>query len=307
MHIQITLPCIAAGCAPAKPVQSDTHRTDTNRLNALSNHIDNPPARNIQAACSALPFRLPERWFFMLTLIIRNLIYWLILSVSAVFMFLFVLPAALVPKGPNKVGRAWVKILLWTLKNIVGLKYEVSGRENIPASPAIICAKHQSGWETLALQEIFPLQIYVAKKELFKIPFFGWGLKIAKTIGIDRKAGGKATAQLLAQGMARKREGFWITIFPEGTRVKSGQRGKYKQGAAKMAKLFEMDLVPVAHNSGEYWPRNSFLKYPGTIRLVIGPPVSHLSGSVAELTAACEEWIENTQPAISGKGPCFGK
>lgn len=238
-------------------------------------------------------------------LLLKNLLHWLILSVSAVLMFICVLPAALFPQGPNKVGRAWARLLLWSLKNIIGLKYEVSGQEHIPSAPAIICAKHQSGWETLALQEIFPLQIYVAKRELFKIPFFGWGLKIAKTIGIDRKAGPKATQQLLRQGMARKQEGFWITIFPEGTRVAAGQRGKYKLGAARMAKLFEMDLVPVAHNSGEYWPRNSFMKYPGTVKVVIGPPVRYDSGSEAELMAACENWIENEQDKITGQGPCY--
>ena len=237
-------------------------------------------------------------------LIVRNLIYWLILSVSAILMFpiaLFMLP---VPKGVNKVGRGWARLLLWSLKNIVGLKYRVTGTEHIPSSPAIICAKHQSGWETLALQEIFPLQVYVAKKELFKIPFFGWGLKLAKTIGIDRKAGVKATAQLLAQGRERKQEGFWIAIFPEGTRTRPGEKGRYKSGAAKMARLFEMDMVPVAHNSGEYWPKNSFWKYPGEIEVRIGRPISYQSGSEAELTAECERWIEAQQAEITGQGPC---
>lgn len=240
-------------------------------------------------------------------LLIRNLLYWLILSVSAIVMFLFALPAVFVPGGVNKVGRNWARLLLWSLKNIVGLRYKVVGMEYIPSSPAIICAKHQSGWETLALQEIFPLQVYVAKKELFLIPFFGWGLKMAKTIGIDRKAGSKAAAQLLEQGRARKQEGFWITIFPEGTRIKPGERGRYKQGAAKMAKLFEMDLVPVAHNSGEFWPKNSFLKYPGEIEVRIGAPVAHNSGSEQELTSVCENWIETQQAEISGRGPCYGK
>ncbi|MDO4434229.1 MAG: lysophospholipid acyltransferase family protein [Alysiella sp.] len=238
-------------------------------------------------------------------LIIRNLIHWLILCISAILMFICVLPAMLVPQGPNKVGRQWSKLLLWSLKNIIGLHYEVQGAEHIPAKPSIICSKHQSGWETLALQEIFPLQVYVAKKELFWIPFFGWGLKIAKTIGIDRKAGMKASAQLLEQGQARKNEGFWITIFPEGTRVPAGQRGKYKQGAARMAKMFEMDLVPVAHNSGEYWPKNSFLKYPGTIQVRIGSPIKHESGNELELTVACENWIEAQQAEITGYGPCY--
>nr|WP_314270416.1 lysophospholipid acyltransferase family protein [uncultured Kingella sp.] len=234
-------------------------------------------------------------------LILKNLVYWLILSVSAVIMFFIALPALLIPQGVNKVGRGWARLLLWSLKNIIGLKYQVTGTENIPAAPAIICSKHQSGWETLALQEIFPLQVYVAKKELFWIPFFGWGLKLAKTIGIDRKAGGKAMEQLKEQGMARKNEGFWIAIFPEGTRIPPGQKGKYRLGAARMAKLFEMDLVPVALNSGEYWPKNSFLKYPGTIQVVIGQPVAYASADEAGLMKRCEDWIEARQAEITRK------
>lgn len=238
-------------------------------------------------------------------LIIRNLIYWLVLIISALIMFIFVLPASLFPQGANKVGRAWSRVLLWTLKHVVGLNYEVHGVENIPTQPAIICSKHQSGWETLALQEIFPLQVYVAKRELFKIPFFGWGLKIAKTIGIDRKAGATATKQLLEQGSARKKEGFWITIFPEGTRMKAGERGKYKLGGARMAKLLEMDMVPVALNSGEYWAKNAFLKHAGTIQVIIGKPISHTAGDEATLMAMCEEWIEQEQVKITGQGPCY--
>ncbi|MDO4878854.1 MAG: lysophospholipid acyltransferase family protein [Neisseria sp.] len=239
-------------------------------------------------------------------LLIRNLIYWLILVVSLIAMFPFIALGALVPGGAHAVARRWVMVLMWSLKNVVGLKYRLSGAENIPGGPAIICAKHQSGWETLALQEIFPPQVFVAKRELFKIPFFGWGLKLVKTIGIERGSA-KATAQLAAQGRARKDEGYWITIFPEGTRVAPGTKGRYKAGGARMAKLFEMDIVPVALNSGEFWPKNSFLKYPGTVDVVIGPPIPYGSGSEAELTAACEEWIEARQKEIQGRGPCWRK
>ncbi|WP_373741919.1 lysophospholipid acyltransferase family protein [Neisseria sp.] len=238
---------------------------------------------------------------------IRNLIYWLVLVLTAPLMFFIGLPAALVPQGANKVGRAWARTLLWTLKHVVGLKYRVIGAENIPAEPSIICAKHQSGWETLALQEIFPLQVFVAKRELFKIPFFGWGLKIAKTIGIDRSNRAQANRELMEQGLARKKEGFWIAIFPEGTRIPPGERGKYKQGAARMAKMFEMDIVPVALNSGEFWPKNSFWKYPGEITVVIGTPIAHGSGGADALTAQCENWIEARQQEIGGAGPFAAK
>ena len=235
-------------------------------------------------------------------LIIRNLIYWFILSSSIILLFPFMLLALPFQGGAHKMAQVWVRILNWSLKHIIGLNYTLSGAENIPDHPAIICAKHQSGWETLALQEIFPPQVFVAKRELFKIPFFGWGLKIVKTIGIERGSA-QANAQLAKQGRARRDEGYWITIFPEGTRVAPGSKGRYKSGAARMAKLFEMDIVPVALNSGEFWPKDSFLKYPGTVDVIIGPVIRHEDGSEAELTARCEEWIETQQQHINGKGP----
>ena len=236
-------------------------------------------------------------------LIIRNLIYWLILSSSIILLFPFMLLALPFQGGAHKMAQVWVRILNWSLKHIIGLNYTLSGAENIPDRPAIICAKHQSGWETLALQEIFPPQVYVAKRELFKIPFFGWGLKLVKTIGIDRSNSREANKQLLEQGLARKNEGYWITIFPEGTRLPPGGKGRYKLGGARMAKMFEMDIVPVALNSGEFWPRNSFLKYPGTVSVIIGKPIAHNNGNEAKLMAQCEQWIESQQPLITGQGP----
>ena len=236
-------------------------------------------------------------------LLIRNLIYWFILSSSIILLFPFMLLALPFQGGAHKIAQIWVRILNWSLKHVIGLNYTLSGAENIPDHPAIICAKHQSGWETLALQEIFPLQVYVAKRELFKIPFFGWGLKLVKTIGIDRSNSREANRQLMEQGMARKNEGYWITIFPEGTRLPPGEKGRYKLGGARMAKMFEMDIVPVSLNSGEFWPKNSFLKHPGTITVVIHPVIPHNSGTEAELMAECEKRIETQQPLIEGKGP----
>ncbi len=163
-------------------------------------------------------------------------------------------------------ARVRVKILNLSLKHIVGLKYRIIGAENIPDRPAVICAKHQSGWETLAASGHFSAAGLRCQTRVVQNPFFGWGLKLVKTIGIDRNNRREANEQLIKQGLARKNEGYWITIFPEGTRLAPGKRGKYKLGGARMAKMFEMDIVPVALNSGEFWPKNSFLKYPGNHR-----------------------------------------
>lgn len=217
-------------------------------------------------------------------------------------MFFVGLPFTLLPQGANKVGRVWSRFMLWCLKHIIGLRYEVHGAQNIPQTPSIICSKHQSGWETLALQEIFPLQVYVMKKELFRIPFFGWGLKLANMIAIDRTKGKQSMEYMLEQGLKRKADGLWIVIFPEGTRMKAGERGKYRLGGARMAKTLQMDLVPVALNSGEYWAKNAFLKHAGVIQVVIGQPIPHTLGDETELMQACETWIEAQQTHINGRG-----
>ena len=235
---------------------------------------------------------------------LRNLAYWLLVVVITPPFFVVVMLSMLVPMGVNKTTTAWALTLLWLLEHVVGLKYRVIGRENIPAKPSVICCKHQSGWETLATQKIFPLQVFVAKRELFKIPFFGWGLKLTRTIGIDRGNPQRASQQIVEQGSKRKAEGLWITIFPEGTRIKPGYRGRYKAGAARMAQLLQMDLVPVALNSGEFWPRNSFLKYPGTVTVVIGTPIAYDAATSAEaLIRLCEDCIEAQQAEIQGAGP----
>lgn len=237
-------------------------------------------------------------------LIIRNLIYWAFLCICVPVTVLCLILGFFLPGNKRHYFGAWcAQSLLFTLDKVVGLKYEVIGRENIPNEPAIICSKHQSGWETFALQKIFPHQVFVCKRELLRLPFFGWGLAMMNPIAINRSNPAQANRQITEQGLARKKQGFWITIFPEGTRIQPGVRGKYKQGAARLAKATEMDMVPVAHNSGEFWPKNSFLKYPGTITVVIGKPISYAVGGPEVLMQKCEEWIESRQREIGGKGP----
>ncbi|MDO5686645.1 MAG: lysophospholipid acyltransferase family protein [Neisseria sp.] len=239
---------------------------------------------------------------------LKNIVFWVVFVVmTLIFFVFFILGAPLPPRVRHHTGVAWARSFLWLLKHIIGLDYRVEGTENIPSQPSIICCKHQSGYETLALQKIFPHQVFVLKRELFYIPVVGQGLMLMSPIAIDRQDRVKATRQILEQGTKRKRQGFWITIFPEGTRTKPGMRGRYKQGSARMAQTLQMDMVPVAVNSGEFWPRNAFLKYPGTITFVVLPPIPWNAGSVEELTKQCEEAIETAQRRIEGQGPFAAK
>ena len=147
------------------------------------------------------------------------------------------------------------------------------GAENIPSTPHIVLSKHSSTWETLALTLFFPPLAYVAKKELLSIPFFGWGFALASPITIDRKAGTDAMHQIAAQGRERFRQGFWIVIYPEGTRIRAGTRSKYKTGGARLAIELGVPILPVAHNAGYLWPKGVFGKRPGTVTISFGKPI----------------------------------
>ena len=191
--------------------------------------------------------------------------------------------------------------MLFLLRNLCGIRYQIIGAENIPKTPSIVLSKHQSAWETLAFQKIFPPQVWVLKKELLRIPFFGWGLAMTSPIAIDRSAKKKALEQIVEQGKDRLKQGFWIVIFPEGTRIPPGQRGKYRIGGAWLATHTNTRVVPVAHNAGELWGRNSFIKYPGTITVSIGEPIDPTGMEPGELNAQVEAWIEFEMLRISQK------
>lgn len=188
----------------------------------------------------------------------------------------------------------WTYFNVWWLRQTCKLSHEVEGLENIPTKSAVVLCKHQSAWETLVLQYYFSPQVWVLKKELLKIPFLGWGLAALRPIAIDRSAGRDAMSQVLDQGRQRLDSGCWVVVFPEGTRVPPGARRRYKLGGATLAEKTETPVVPVAHNAGLYWPRNSFIKYPGTIRLVIGKPIDSRGKKAAEISRIAETWIEST-------------
>jgi 1-acyl-sn-glycerol-3-phosphate acyltransferase len=194
----------------------------------------------------------------------------------------------------------WTRFNLWWLALTCNVRYTVEGRENIPAGPAVILSKHQSAFETMVYQRIFPPHVWLLKRELLWLPFFGWGLAMLEPIAIDRKAGRKALQQLLTIGAKRLAAGRWVVIFPEGTRIAPGQKGRYAPGGAMLAAQSRYPVVPVAHNAGEFWPRRGFIKHPGTIRIVIGPVIDTANRSAQEINSLAEQWIEGTMARISG-------
>ena len=199
----------------------------------------------------------------------------------------------------------WTHCNLWWLEKTCRLRYSIVGIENIPQQPTIIFCKHESAWETLALQRYFTPQVWVIKRELLWIPFFGWGLATLRPIAIDRRSGSAAFDQILTQGRARLNDGCWVVIFPEGTRVAPGERRRYRQGGASLAAETGHPVLPVAHNAGDFWPRNGLIKRPGTIQLAIGPVIESTGRSAADINRLAEKWIEATVAEIRG-GHCSG-
>lgn len=205
---------------------------------------------------------------------------------------------ALPPQTRFRLIAGWSRAVIALARSVLGIRYRIEGLEHLPPGPAIILSKHQSAWETLAFQVIFPPQVLVLKRELLWIPFFGWGLALMSPISIDRSKGTSALKRMLAQGRERIAQGFWITIFPEGTRVAPGSRGEYRVGGAWLAVKTGAPVVPVAHNAGLCWRRNAFIKRPGTVTVLIGEPISPDGLTPEALNARVEEWIESRMPVL---------
>lgn len=182
-------------------------------------------------------------------------------------------------------------VMKW-LGFICGVHYRVHGHERLPTGPCVILSKHQSQWETFYLQVMKQPIVTVLKKELLNVPFFGWGLRLLEPIAIDRNNPKQALKQIMELGQQRLAEGRSVMVFPEGTRTPPGQVGNYARSGATLAARAGVPIVPVAHNAGVYWPARKFLKYPGTINVIIGPPIDTAGRDGRELTAAAKQWIE---------------
>lgn len=195
---------------------------------------------------------------------------------------------------------AWVHVVFWSLKAFCRIDWRIEGTDNIPAEPAIAYWKHQSAWETLGQLLVFPKQSWVLKRELMWIPLIGQALATIKPIPIDRKSGHTAVNQVLNIGSKRILEdGMWVMIFPEGTRMPPGCTRRYGISGALLAEKTGRPIVPVAHNAGDFWRRNAFLKYPGTIQVRVGKPVYPHGLKPEEMNREIQSWIEKQMKEIS--------
>ena len=201
-----------------------------------------------------------------------------------------------------RLGKLWRLGMQFGVENLLGIRPHVIGRENMPQEPCVILAKHQSAWETMTLQDCVPngaYCVFVLKKELLRLPLVGWGLAAMKMISIDRQAGKDALDLVVSQGRERLEQGYYVIIFPEGTRVAPGQKKRYKAGGAYLATHVGCKVVPIAHDAGELWPRQAFIKKPGTVTISIGPAFDPSGMTEAEVNQRAEAWIEAEMHRIS--------
>jgi 1-acyl-sn-glycerol-3-phosphate acyltransferase len=226
---------------------------------------------------------------FMLALIVMTPLFVIAL------LLLFWMPA----RQRRRFVMVWVNAAAWLIDHVLGIRYRVIGRENIPAQPCVVLCKHQSAWETIMLQKIFRLPSFVYKRELHWLPFFGWGMWLMPFVAIDRGAGQQALNQVAERGKQRLAEGYPVVIFPEGTRVPPGHKKRYKVGGAHLAAKSGAPAVPVALNSGECWGRKAFVKRPGLVTVSIGPAIDPTGLSAEDINLRAEAWIENEMRRIS--------
>lgn len=198
-----------------------------------------------------------------------------------------------------QLSKGWISSVLFMANICCGIKHEIEGLEHLPKNKAaVVLSKHQSAWETIALRQFLPLHVSLLKRSLLWIPFGGWALATLKPIAIDRENQREALKILINQGSKALEKGLWVIIFPEGTRAATREHKKFSAGGAMLAHKSVCPIIPLAHNAGSVWPRYSFLKYPGTIKVRIGPAIDVKDKKVKEINAEAEQWMRQAMDEI---------
>ena len=226
---------------------------------------------------------------------IRTLLFYLMLAVWTVgwsSLLLIALPLIRFRKR-HALIKVWGIVAIYLCRLITGIRWEVTGRENIPDTPCVLVSNHQSTWETFFLQTLFSPQTQVVKKSLLGIPFFGWAFRLIKPIAIDRDNPRRSLQQIVEQGKLALEHKVWVLIFPEGTRNEHGKLGSFSRGGVNLARKSGCDILPIAHNAGCYWPNSSWVKKPGTIHIHIGCAISTEGKTPAEVNNESRQWIKD--------------
>ncbi len=225
---------------------------------------------------------------------IRAAIFHLFLLVTvAPWSFLSMLAALLPRRLHYNVTMFWLKIAIWGAKHILGIRYEVSGKQYLNHDNVILLSKHQSTWETFFYPTCIDKEMcFVFKREILMVPFFGWGIGLLDMIHINRSRGKESFDDIVTQGIKKLAQGRWIVMFPEGTRTPVGSQGPYRSGGVRLAQRTGATIIPVATTSGHLWPKKGFVKSAGTARVSFGPPIECGDRSTSDILLEVEQWIE---------------
>jgi len=233
-------------------------------------------------------------------LVLRSTIFWIWSIANTLVMGAPVLLGRLISYNLSAdMSHVWLRGNLWGLKHICGVTWKVEGVENVPGHPCLVLAKHQSTWETYFIPTLLPRSVYVAKKSLSYIPIFGWSIAALNFILIDRSSGRSAMSQMVEQSRQRFADGISVIVFPEGTRRPVGSEPKYRIGGGMIAEQTGVDVLPIAMNAGEFWPRLGYIKWPGEITLTIGPVIKSEGKKADQIIAETQEWIESRMSEIT--------
>ena len=230
---------------------------------------------------------------------IRSVLHLLWMAVTVVPWALFVVAISYVVSSTTLywICAGWLRTAVIGGTWILGIRNRVQGMENLPQGaqdPAVLLVKHQSTWETFVMPAIMPHPLaYVFKKELLRVPFFGWAMGRLDMIHIDRSQRARAFAKVVQQGRRLMKEGVWVIMFPEGTRIPRGQVGEYKTGGTRLAIAAGVPVIPIAVTSARCWPSKAFIKRPGVVDISIGKPISTEGREADELMAEVQVWIES--------------
>jgi 1-acyl-sn-glycerol-3-phosphate acyltransferase len=237
-------------------------------------------------------------------LFIRSLIFNLLFMISTVIFSTLVLLFRIFGFSASWFwARAWSGLTFTMLRLICGIRLEVEGREHFPQEACVVMAKHQSAAETIAMPILVPADVWILKRNLLYIPFFGWALAVMGTIAIRRGNPREAIKQVIQQGEGFLKQGRWVVIFPEGTRTAPGAKGNYQPGGIVLAHKAEAGILPMAHNAGVCWPKLSFIKKPGVIRVRFLPyiPAEEVANSKrSDLLKRLEMDIEAATAELGG-------
>nr|WP_314875325.1 lysophospholipid acyltransferase family protein [uncultured Pseudomonas sp.] len=240
---------------------------------------------------------------------IRIFLFYLLLGTSSLLwctLSFFIAPFLPFQKRYRFINVYWCRFAVRLTEVMLGIRYKITGAENVPATPCVILSNHQSTWETFFLSAYFQPLSQVLKRELLYVPFFGWAMAMLRPIAIDRDNPKEALRHVAKKGDELLKQGVWVLIFPEGTRVPYGQVGKFSRGGTALAVNAGLPVLPIAHNAGRYWPKSGWGKQAGVIEVVIGEPM-YAEGSgpraIAELNNRAEAWNQETQRALGALPP----